>query len=134
LNNKLKGYRVLAQAAFTLTCLFGATTSSCAQDGAKLASEKWRPKDGVYASPGKDFVASCEESAWRASYCPDEQQRIYRGEALQPWHPRDSIYARPGDNFDERFLKSGDTVIDLVGKSISSNADSCEVYTYNDAC
>ena len=79
MNNKLKGYRVLAQAAFTLTCLFGATTSSCAQDGAKLASEKWRPKDGVYASPGKDFVASCEESAWRASYCPDEQQRIYRG-------------------------------------------------------
>jgi hypothetical protein len=195
-----------------------ATTSILAQDGAKTSTKKWRPKDGVYASPGKDFIASCGESAylgieltkkwvegnewgcditkiadtapgairvdmtcndynlaeyinakdpnpyerkfkeimllrkidgksmfvrktvngkfkdpdWRAAYCPDEQQRIHTGEALQPWHPPDGIYAGPGENFDERCAKSGDTVIDFVGKTISSGADRCEVYSYSD--
>jgi hypothetical protein len=70
---------------------------------------------------------------WRASYCPDEQQRIHTGEALKPWHPRDGIYAGPGENFDERCLKSGDTIVDFIGKTISSGADRCEIYSYNDA-
>jgi hypothetical protein len=34
---------------------------------------------------------------WRASYCPEEQQRIENGKALEPWLPREGIYASPGD-------------------------------------
>jgi hypothetical protein len=212
-----RGCHVFRRAAFALVWLSCATTSILAQDSAKTTTEKWRPKDGVYASPGKDFVASCGESAylgieltkkrvggnewgcditeitdtapgavrldmscnyynlglyikdpnpyerkfreimllskidaktlfvrktsngkfrdprWRASYCPDEQQRIHTGEALKPWRPRDGIYASPGANFDDRCLKSGDTIIDFAGKNISSGADRCEVYSYDDA-
>jgi hypothetical protein len=30
--------------------------------GAATPTEKWQPKDGVYASPGKDFEADCNEA------------------------------------------------------------------------
>jgi hypothetical protein len=219
LSHDQKGRHIFRRTAFAVIWLFGATTPILAQDSAKTTTEKWRPKDGVYASPGKDFVASCEESAylgielakkriggnewgckitkltdtaagvirlemtcndynlaeyinekdpnpyerkfkeimllrkideksmfvrktvngkfkdpdWRASYCPDKQQRIHTGEALQPWHPRDGIYAGPGENFDERCLQSGDTIIDFTAKTISSGADRCEIYSYSDA-
>lgn len=32
-----------------------------AQDSTKPAAEKWRPKDGLYASPDKDFESQCGE-------------------------------------------------------------------------
>lgn len=32
-----------------------------AQEGPKIASDKWRPKDGAYAAPGKDFQSFCNE-------------------------------------------------------------------------
>jgi hypothetical protein len=31
-----------------------------AQDNTKLATEKWRPTDGIYALSGKDFTERCE--------------------------------------------------------------------------
>jgi hypothetical protein len=216
LSHDQKGYHVFFWVAFAVILLSCAVTPILAQDSAKTTAEKWRPKDGVYASPGKDFVASCEEAAhlgielakkrvggnewscditkitdmtpgavrldmscndynlgldikdpnpyerkfkeimllskidaktlfvrktsngkfrdtrWQASYCPDEQQRIHTGEALKPWHPRDGIYASSGANFGERCLKSGDTIVDFAGKTISSGADRCEIYSYND--
>jgi hypothetical protein len=64
LNYTLKIYRQLVQAAFVLACLFAAVTSSCAEDNARAATEKWRPKDGRYANPGKDFIADCGESGY----------------------------------------------------------------------
>jgi hypothetical protein len=211
-----KSCHVFFWMAFAVILLSCAATPILAQDSGKTTTEKWRPKDGVYASPGKDFVAGCEESAylaielakkrvggnewscditkitdtapgavkldmscndynlgldikdpnpyerkfreimllskidaktlfvrktsngkfrdtrWRASYCPDEQQRIHTGEALKPWHPRDGIYASSGANFDERCLKPGDTIVDFAGKTISSGADRCEIYSYDD--
>lgn len=36
--------------------------SSAAQNAVAPAVEKWRPKDGIYAAPGKDFAASCDEA------------------------------------------------------------------------
>jgi hypothetical protein len=72
-------------------------------------------------------------SWWKASYCADEQQRIAAGEKPTPWIPRDGVYASPGTDFDERCLKSPDTVIDFARKIISSGPDQCEVYSYNDA-
>ncbi|MBR0774441.1 hypothetical protein JQ543_02590 [Bradyrhizobium diazoefficiens] len=33
-----------------------------AQNAVAPALEKWRPKDGIYAAPGKDFAASCDEA------------------------------------------------------------------------
>ena len=35
---------------------------SVAQNAIAPAKEKWRPKDGIYAAPGKDFAASCDEA------------------------------------------------------------------------
>jgi hypothetical protein len=32
-----------------------------AQEGPKTAFDRWRPKDGAYAAPGKDFQSSCDE-------------------------------------------------------------------------
>jgi hypothetical protein len=26
------------------------------------AQEKWRPRNGIYAAPGKDFLSSCDEA------------------------------------------------------------------------
>jgi hypothetical protein len=44
-----------------LTCLLGATTPALAEESARPAGEKWRPKDGTYAGPGKDFDSQCGE-------------------------------------------------------------------------
>lgn len=41
--------------------LSSAGLSIHAQEGPKTASDRWRPKDGVYAAPGKDFRSSCDE-------------------------------------------------------------------------
>jgi hypothetical protein len=59
-----RGCQVFLRAAFAVILLFSAATPILAQDSARTTTEKWRPKDGVYASPGKDFVASCGESAY----------------------------------------------------------------------
>jgi hypothetical protein len=50
---------VLLQTGVTFWCLIFAFEPASAQTNAK--AEKWRPKDGVYAGPGKDFVADCGE-------------------------------------------------------------------------
>ena len=60
MNSKRKRRYFYALTASALTCLLGATTLSLAQDGAK-PPEKWRPKDGTYAGPGKDFDSHCGE-------------------------------------------------------------------------
>ena len=44
-----------------LACLI-ASASTQAQDAAKPAAEKWRPKNGVYALAGKGFAERCENS------------------------------------------------------------------------
>jgi hypothetical protein len=44
---------------FAFTCLI-ASTSTRAEDIAKSAIEKWRPKNGIYAVTGKDFTERCE--------------------------------------------------------------------------
>lgn len=36
--------------------------SSAAQNAVAPAVQKWRPKDGIYAAPGKGFAASCDEA------------------------------------------------------------------------
>ena len=83
-------------------------------------------------------------SNWRASYCPEDIQRVHievmaqsKAEARQkaeeeqsrlaPWHPQGGIYAIPGANFEDRCLTSGDAVIDIDERSISVGADRCSV-------
>jgi hypothetical protein len=62
LNCKQRNCRVIAALAFTVTCLLADATTLCfAQESAKGATEKWRPKDGLYASPDKDFEMQCGE-------------------------------------------------------------------------
>ncbi|MGY8706362.1 hypothetical protein RAD16_11545 [Bradyrhizobium sp. 18BD] len=55
----MKGLTSLsALATLLLSC---AGLSIHAQEGPKTASDRWRPKDGAYAAPGKDFQSSCNE-------------------------------------------------------------------------
>ena len=53
--------RVAASAALALSFLLSGATPGFPQDHAKPATDKWRPKDGPYASPGKDFDSQCGE-------------------------------------------------------------------------
>jgi hypothetical protein len=59
LDCKQRSHRSFVQIAFGLTCLLGLTVSAIAQQGAKPTTEKWRPKDGVYARPGAHFHDRC---------------------------------------------------------------------------
>lgn len=52
----------LVFAAFA--CVLSAATPTLGKDSKNLAMEKWRPKDGRYASPGKDFSGDCMESGY----------------------------------------------------------------------
>ncbi|WP_342712202.1 hypothetical protein AAFG13_12665 [Bradyrhizobium sp. B124] len=54
------GQRV-TYAVLALTCVAGQITEASAQNKINSAVEKWRPADGLYASPGKDFEAQCLE-------------------------------------------------------------------------
>ncbi|MGY8633206.1 hypothetical protein RAD15_12085 [Bradyrhizobium sp. 14AA] len=49
---------MLTLAALLLPC---ADLSIHAQESPKTAPDRWRPKDGAYAAPGKDFQSSCNE-------------------------------------------------------------------------
>jgi len=59
LNPKI--YRALAQSALVLACAFIAVAPTLAQDAAPPATAKWRPREGIYASPGKGFAEACGE-------------------------------------------------------------------------
>jgi hypothetical protein len=86
---------------------------------------------------------------WRASYCPEEAQRIYteakardKAEAEQKameersglgkWRPRDGVYADPVADFNDRCLKSRDAIIELAEHSVSSGADTCSISNVTD--
>lgn len=47
------------RSAFSFACLMGASAPALAQDSARPATEKWRPKDGLYAEPGADLNDRC---------------------------------------------------------------------------
>lgn len=53
--------RAIALLTLTVGWVVGATTSTLAQENTKAAAEKWRPKDGVYSAPGKNFDQQCGE-------------------------------------------------------------------------
>jgi hypothetical protein len=208
----------------------GVSERAVAQDSAKQAMEKWRPKNGTYNLQGQDLIKRCNESTdldiemvertirgnewnckitkltdtapgairldmtcddynlaefldpkdpnaderkfkevmllkkiddnaivvrrtrngkftdpnWRASYCPEEAQRIYteakaseKAEAeqkaveerlrLNPWRPQDGVYATSGTNFEDRCVNASDATIEITERSISSGTDRCNV-------
>jgi hypothetical protein len=61
LNCDRENSRAVAKAALALTCLLSAAALAFAEESARPATEKWRPKDGVYAEPGASFNARCGE-------------------------------------------------------------------------
>src|SRR6266702_6452395 len=61
LNSEHKYFWAAVHSALALVCVLGGNASVFAQDSAKPATEKWRPKDGPYAGPGKDFGSQCGE-------------------------------------------------------------------------
>lgn len=226
MNSEYKSRQGAVHAALFLACMLSAAGPVFAQDAAKPEAVKWRPKDGIYASPGKEFDGECREfgglviklakksvggnewsckidkltgtapdaikldmtcddynlglsinpndpnlyerkykeimllkrvnetaisvrktsngkfkyPGWRANYCPEEAQRMYldaeareKAEAEQkaadehPWRPQAGVYAMAGADFDNRCLKSGDAIIELAERSISTGADTCSV-------
>jgi hypothetical protein len=51
------------QRVFVLACLIVAAAPALAQQqAAPPATEKWRPRDGLYAHPGAKFDADCDEN------------------------------------------------------------------------
>jgi hypothetical protein len=54
-------YRAVAGLVFVIACLLSTVTSAFAQRSAVLAKENWRPADGLYESPGKDFESDCRK-------------------------------------------------------------------------
>jgi hypothetical protein len=55
---------VTCAAAVILAFLAGMDDQAYSQQSSKPPTEKWRPKDGVYASPGKDFEQDCDEAGY----------------------------------------------------------------------
>ena len=53
--------RCISVLAALFTCLFNAPTPTVGEERPRLSNEKWRPKDGLYASPSKDFESWCGE-------------------------------------------------------------------------
>lgn len=60
-NGKIVFNRRTAGVCMVLNCLLTSAMTAFAQ-GAATPTEKWQPKDGIYASPGKDFEADCNEA------------------------------------------------------------------------
>lgn len=59
---KLKRMKRLTSLSTLATLMLSSVGLSIhAQEGPKTASYGWRPKDGAYAAPGKDFQSSCNE-------------------------------------------------------------------------
>lgn len=57
---KLSALRTSVYAVLALE-LAAFASAGFAQEPPALAFDKWRPKDGVYAEPGKNFQSSCDE-------------------------------------------------------------------------
>ena len=51
-------------AAVILAFLSDMGGQAYSQQSNKPSTERWRPKDGVYASPGKDFEQDCDEAGY----------------------------------------------------------------------
>jgi hypothetical protein len=60
-NCKQIDYLALVRLALAVFFLFGAVVSAFAQRSAAPALESWRPADGYYESPGKDFDSDCRK-------------------------------------------------------------------------
>lgn len=61
LNCKQRDYRVIAALVVSVVCMFAGPTPCLSQESAKGTTEKWRPKDGLYASPDKNLEMRCGE-------------------------------------------------------------------------
>ena len=57
MNVKISSRRGFVLSVFAFAHLVG--TSATSQESVKPEVEKWRPKDGVYARSGKDFIERC---------------------------------------------------------------------------
>jgi hypothetical protein len=103
-----------------------------------------RKIDGKSMFVRKTVNGKFKNPDWRASYCPEDAQRMYieavasnKAEAEQkaaeeklsrnPWRPQDGVYATSGTNFEDRCLKASEAIIKLAERSISSGTDKCSV-------
>jgi hypothetical protein len=60
-NRKLPINRQAACVSLVFACLLASAVTASAQGAAAPSIERWRPRDGIYASPAKDFGQQCKE-------------------------------------------------------------------------
>jgi hypothetical protein len=61
-----------------------------------------------------------------------EQKATEQRSGQGKWRPPDGVYADPVTDFNDRCLKSGDAIIELAGRSVSSGADKCAISNITD--
>jgi hypothetical protein len=103
-----------------------------------------RKNNGNSVFVRKTLNGKFKNPEWRASYCPEEAQRMHteatasnKAEAAQkaveerlklnPWRPQDGVYATSGTNFEDRCVNASDATIEITERSISSGTDKCSV-------
>lgn len=103
-----------------------------------------RKIDGKSMFVRKTLNGKFKNPEWRASYCPEEAQRMHteatasnKAEAAQkaveerlklnPWRPQDGLHATPGTNFEDRCVNASDATIEITERSISGGTDKCSV-------
>ena len=59
MNCAARNRRIFWSRLFALACVVSMTMPAFAQDRAAAPTAKWRPKDGIYGEPGKDFIDIC---------------------------------------------------------------------------
>jgi hypothetical protein len=103
-----------------------------------------RKNNGNSVFVRKTLNGKFKNPEWRASYCPEEAQRMHteatasnKAEAAQkaveerlrlnPSRPQDGVYATSGANFEDRCVNASDATIEITERSISSGTDRCNV-------
>ena len=63
LRRKSRGRYGLTVLVAVLACATGTPTAILAQQGTKVASEKWRPKDGLYVEADVNLTGPCQDQS-----------------------------------------------------------------------
>lgn len=57
-------YLALPIAVALICAVVGGTSALAQQDAVKSSTQKWRPKNGMYGPPGKDFGSQCSDGGY----------------------------------------------------------------------
>ena len=84
MNSKQKHWPLLQCSTLALAGLMGAAAPAFAQDGTKSMTDKWRPKDGIYAAPDEDIIRQCRDSVGVIVSLSEKRSVATNGAAKSP--------------------------------------------------